>query len=412
MIKQKSKGLLYFLSYFVLVFGALAFFKQDIFKGLIMLLSVFLFNKYVHKLNTKVLWVVLFLIIVISIQSIMWEGDAFLLLITIIYIGILPYLLLEVIGVNYPKFLVNIIYYYAIVSLVFWGLTNISPEFHDFTKGLASTLGTHPIDPDKLFAGKPEQFILYTYESSTYFNIVRNPGPFHEPGAFAVFLIFAIVFNMMIRQTFLEKKNIVLILALLTTFSTAGYLALMVLLLFYPLIDKRTNRLLSIALLGIILPLIIYTYFNVDIFGDKIEAQYETAQDKDLDTPTTGRFLGARKSIYVLSKYPLSGRGLLSITRADISSPEAAGYGFMSFASRIGILGIIVYFFFFFKSLKQYSIYYRYNEKFAYVAFLALLMVLFSQTYAETPIFMMLFFASFIYGNFGVKSRNKHLYNE
>lgn len=406
MPKKPPKAILYLMTYLILVCSTLAFFKQDFFRFIFVLVSLFLFIAGSHKVSRKIIWVIIFLLIIIYVQSIRWQVDLYTTITTIIYMAILPYILLKIIGLDYPKFMVRIIYYYAIISLLFWTASNISPAFYNYTEGLASALGTHPINPDNRFAGNPEQFILYTFEPNAFSGLIRNPGPFHEPGAFAVFLIFGIAFNIIMTHKLFEKKNIILCVALITTFSTSGILALMVLIIAFPMLNDEIKPEIRVFLSVIIIPLIIYLYFNVDIFGDKISEQYENAQNVDLETRTSGRLLGARKAIYVLTKYPLTGRGLLSVTKADFSSAEGVAYGFMSFASRIGIFGIMVYFFFFFKTIKQYCVLYNFNVKFAIFSFIALLMVLFAQTYAETPVFVILFLTSFIWGNFGAKIRS------
>ncbi len=126
-----------------------------------------------------------------------------------------------------------------------------------------------------------------------------------------------------------------------------------------------------------------------------------------LNSPTasSGRFFGAMKAIYVLTKYPLSGRGVLSRTKAATNSAEGAGYGFMGFAARIGILGMVLYLFFFYRSIKQYCYYYSFNPSFAKYALISFLAVLFAQAYSDSLLYFMVLLSSIIYPNFGLKRR-------
>lgn len=407
---KRKENILYILAYFVVVFSALAFFKQNWFRVFIILFTVYLFVKFNLQIDKRLFYVILFFIYILTSQALKWRGSMFLSIGSIVYFAIIPYLFLKILGLNFPKYIVKIIYYYSIISLIFWTLTNVVPGFYGFTKGLAASLGTHPIDYTKTFHGTPEQFILYTYEPAHIFGLVRNPGPFHEPGAFAVFLIFAIIFNIIISHKLMNKVNYVLIAALITTFSTAGILALMILLAFYPLVRSKKYKGLSILFVSVFIPLLVFFYFKIDFLNEKISGQYEHAQNVSLNTPVVSRFLGLRKSIYVLSKYPFTGRGLLSITAAGRFSPEAATYGFMSFGARIGLVGLLIYLYVFYKAILNYCLYYNYNKSFAIAAFIAFLFVLFAQSYAEAPLFMMIFFSYFIFGDFGKRRKmNKYV---
>ncbi len=400
-----SKKILLFLTYIIIVFSALAFFKQDLFRIIISITFVSLFLMYRQRIDIGIFFVILYLIIILAGQAIMWNMNIALIIGSIIYFGILPYLFLKVLGINFPRFYVLIMYYYCIISLIFWSVSNISPSFHNLTSGFAGLLGTHPIDPDKLYQGKPEQFILYTYEAAKTFGIIRNPGPFHEPGAFGVFLLLAIVFNTMITHNFFDRKNLIMIFAILTTFSTAGILGLMIAFLSYYYGRKKLIRLSDILTMLVFLPLFTYIYLETPFLNDKIQDQYQIAQNTDLNKETTGRFVGFRKSLNVIKKYPL-GRGLTANTKANVDSSEYSAYGILSFGARIGIIGFLFYLFYFYRSIKQFCIMYSHPPRFAIGAFLALLVVLSSQTYAETPIFMMIFYSSLIWGNFGIKFRD------
>ena len=64
-----------------------------------------------------------------------------------------------------------------------------------------------------------------TKTSTAYTSFIRNNGPFYEPGLFASYLNIALVFNLCKNRTLLDKDNISLILAILSTCSSAGYVS-------------------------------------------------------------------------------------------------------------------------------------------------------------------------------------------
>jgi hypothetical protein len=398
-----KKFLNYFVAFFIVVYSGLNFFvAQNYTKVLISLFAIGLFIYYRKRINYKILLLIFYIIGIIIIQSIFWGGSAFTALTYIIFFIIVPYSILKAVGYNYNEWIVNILVFYALISLVFWTLTNVSPSFYNSLYSLAEKLGTDPRDINNEMAGRSEQFILYTYEPNRVGPFIRNPGPFHEPGAFAVFLIYGLIFNTLITGSFINKKNSILSIALITTFSTAGYIAFIFLISFYVWVSKLHGGLKISLFLSLIMISFLF-YFSFEMMGKKVDDQYSSQAKVSLDTPTSGRIIGARKAIYVLSKYPLWGRGFQASTLATIDSPEGAGYGFMSFAARIGIPGILIFFFFFFKSIRQYCFLYGFNKRFASFSFIALLIVLFAQAHIQSILFFMLFMSSLIEPKFGEK---------
>jgi hypothetical protein len=414
MKSKNSTIIIYLLSYLAVVYGGLSFFSGNVISKIVMILftlTIFLLNN--PKFDLKLLLVVLYLIIVIGIQKIFWGGSIFTALNYILLIIFIPYFMLKRIGLDYPKYMVNIIFIYAIISLIFWVFTNLFPSFHQFQYDLAEKLGTDPKDYSKSMMGRPEQFILYTYEPGGIGNFIRNPGPFHEPGAFSVFLIYGIVFNTIIKHNFLNLKNVCMSIAILTTFSTSGYIALMLLIIFTVFVS-RLNLFYKYLILLIIIGLSFFVYNKVEFLNAKIQAQYTEQTKGSITESTSGRFSGLRRDLNVLGKYPLWGRGLLSSTQADYSSSEGVGYGFTSFIARLGLIGGLLYLLFQYNTLKQYCFYYNFNRRYAIYAFIALLITLFGQWFCESGLFIMLFLTSFIYPNFGEKrinSKNTSLVN-
>lgn len=105
--------------------------------------------------------------------------------------------------------------------------------------------------------------------------LFRNNGFMWEPGAYAMILNLLIAFNFAKYGLAINKHIKVYILALLTTFSTAGYLSLFVLLLL--LLAKGKNIYIKVgAVLCVIVSIVLL--FDTDFLLPKIEKFIEAAE--------------------------------------------------------------------------------------------------------------------------------------
>jgi hypothetical protein len=210
------------------------------------------------------------------------------------------YLVLKTINYNFLKHYVNTISFLAIISLIFYLLYYVSPNFILNLIDLGNEFFT-PIkrDEDLYIYNKPN-LILFSFHGFEYFP-KRNSGPFWEPGAFAVFLSLALVFSLLNNNKISSSKNIVLIIALLTTFSTTGYIVLFLIVLYYIYLRGKQNWILFI-----LLPIFLFVSYNLifklDFLGSKIESNY-------IDRSTGSRFGSAMADIPLIIKNPILGYG-------------------------------------------------------------------------------------------------------
>jgi len=397
-VSRANHFLNYLITYFAIAFSGIPFFEENRVARLVflsILILVFFFKKKIF--DGKIILLAFAFSIIEIIQIFLWGGALFSIITSISFLIILPYLILKITGIKFLQYFYNILFVYALISLFFWTASNFLPGFHDFTYYLAGVL--KPYTPHKI----TESFILYTYESAQEYGFYRNPGPFHEPGAFGVFLVLAIVINFNRTRSFVNKKNIVFFIAAITTFSTATYLSIIVLLILTNLFIVRKRRIILILLFPILVYLAFISYNNIDFLGSKISQQYDEQSEVSLTTPTSGRILGARKALVAISNYPIFGRGLISATQAEYSEPDAAGYGWITWISKIGLPLGILYMFYFYKTLKRYTLFYGRDKKFAIIAFISLLIVLAGQKHFSSIIFFMIFLIAYISKNSSVK---------
>lgn len=93
----------------------------------------------------------------------------------------------------------------------------------------------------------------------------RNCGMFWEPGAFQTFLCIALIFEITNKRPSI-RKIIVFILTILTTFSTTGYICLMVILFYMMINNYRNEKRIRLLLFLIIISLIVLLYVGRDLF--------------------------------------------------------------------------------------------------------------------------------------------------
>lgn len=174
------------------------------------------------------------------------------------------------------------------------------------------------------------------------------------------------------------------------------------------LVKQKSVRIAGIILFPIFAYLASYAYSNLEFIKVKIDQQYEQQTEVGLDEPTSGRFLGARKSLFVFTKYPLFGRGLLARTKpVDLSDPKSAGYGWLSEMLCFGLVFAGLFMFFFLRGF-YFFIKSGGNGFYEFLVCANSIMInLSSQAYITTPFFMIFFFM----GLYKFESRNFNSHN-
>ncbi len=149
-----------------------------------------------------------------------------------------------------------------------------------------------------IFEGGGRNFIIYNFQYNLILDAVginRNCGPFWEPGMFAVFLIIGLFFNIFIlKRKFIGISNIILIGALVTTFSTGGFIVALFLFLYY--IINKGITFTNVAIFIPITIIVVNIVMNLEYIGDKTIFQLENASVGS-DLSRYGAFLTQLKMI-------------------------------------------------------------------------------------------------------------------
>lgn len=192
----------------------------------------------------------------------------------------------------------------------------------------------------------------------------RNCGMFWEPGAFAGYLILALFFLVRGGQNkaVLSMKSLVLIATLLTTQSTTGYLAFLVLVVFYlsnaSWIKSTTVKWVVLPLFLVIFISVVFVVFSqVSFLGQKINAQIESATAEN-DASRIGRIGNFLYDIEWIADKPVLGWSATPETRFSKDTEVAdlvigQGNGLTGFAVKFGLVGLFIFIGFFAYSTRQ-----------------------------------------------------------
>ncbi len=137
--------------------------------------------------------------------------------------------------------------------------------------------------------GLPNGVLLQGYANFVIFTItvgrhdLANSGFLWEPGAFGCFLSLTLMFNLFLNGFRFERKSIVLIIGILTTFSTTTYLALLI--IFFLAYRVRVPKINKWFLLSI--PALVLLFIGVPFLGTKIVTTY----NEDMVDLTRMKFL-------------------------------------------------------------------------------------------------------------------------
>lgn len=215
--------------------------------------------------------------------------------------------------------------------------------------------------------------------SSWAFFLPRNHGFCWEPGPYAIIIVLAIYFRYALqRKNIISLESAILLIALATTFSTTGYIAFIIMLMY--------NYLAKMKRIVYIVPLIAVAYTGVYAFNslafmrEKVEqtAQYEVSfQNRGgVVKYHGGRLAGLPIVLQDLAKNPFMGRAL---------SQEGYYYGIGTYESthlnslytilsHMGLIGFIFWIYCLFRSSLRFTKDFNHPGKYG----LVVLVVIFS----------------------------------
>ncbi len=221
---------------------------------------------------------------------------------------LLPYMLTTYYGKNLFTKLESIFYILTFVSLPLFALNLIfKPFFDSFAPSLAWFTNPNLI-------GNPNYWSCGFYVNAVpeiaggLISYLRNSGFMWEPGYFALICTWSIIYNWLLYGVKFNKRFVVYSLAILTTYSTAGYLSLFV---FAVIFFTKKISLSRVMLLIPVVLFFVYYIYQLDFMGNKIDSYIEYAEynrfryDANYDAVKLNRFEIAAYDIKRVVKYPL-----------------------------------------------------------------------------------------------------------
>ncbi|MXO95860.1 hypothetical protein GRI34_05420 [Erythrobacter aquimaris] len=242
---------------------------------------------------------------------------------------------LQRIGPRFPERLFSVVFFISFVSLLcYLALLILGPE---------KMLG---MESPELFGENVKTMLIFTTLMTDQW--WRNSAMFWEPGAFQAIINLSL--SLLPLSSWLEPSRrfrmICVLLALITTFSTTGYL-LFFIILTVKITQIRQSWVLRVPLISFAIALSVFATFQLDFIGAKILGQIERSLYSASFSPD--RFGSLFFDIHYIEKNPVFGNGLIQETRlAD--HPElhnrnlGHSNGLSNFIATFGFFGALLYF--------------------------------------------------------------------
>lgn len=365
--------------------------NSDVVSNIIpILLSIVIWIRNKVSFNDKKLLLVLCVTIIWIVLSTL-KYEAFKLSNLFIIENILiSYLMISVYKDKFWDFYVDIVYKLSIVGLIGWIFVLFIPDF-------VRQLMFMPISINTI-EGNNFLFSMTNQINKEY--AIRNSGFSWEPGRFACILVVALFISIIRnRRNIINKKNVVLIVSLISTFSTTGYMAFLSVCV--PLyLYNLPNRKISVFLLPLLFVGSIYIY-SLEFMGEKITSlsavsvenlenvsKYNTAETSSYIT--LQRFDGMLWDYINFINDPLLGYGHSEISNSfnakNLSDHVIAAGGIVGIFAKYGVFAALLVYIILYKTSSMLSK--RYNYKGIFLFFLLFVLISISYSFWTVPIFM------------------------
>ncbi len=393
---------------YLLVFLLISLSGNKAFGAIILVMAFLLsFIVFIYR-NKRIDYIFLFfgliLTIILLLQAIKFDFFPWITIAGQYLIIFVAYFVVKAVGPTFVDKFIDIMIGFSVISLIFFLLENTIPGFANYLKSYAFT-----VHEQELYGGviQGKYYLgIYTFSVMPYEDLffIRNVGPFWEGGAFAGYLMIALIFNVVRTGKLFNNYGKILVITIITTLSTTGAIALISLIVFY-LLAKQNYEILKwplvflVALIGMVL------FTSLDILGAKVENRIKMAQQPGLIyTTTSSRFVDAVRDFHALQGHEIIGRGINPETRLS-KIDKQSGYtirtnGLTDHLVRFGTIFFIITFvllYINFYSMNNY--YHQLNNIFALFAVLIVILLLQSEVFFDYPVFWAMLFLYTNYRN-------------
>ena len=307
------------------------------------------------------------------------------------------YMLVTIFREKIPFYYVNIIVFLSVISFVFYFPSLLSSTIYNQIWGFGKLLNLDIDHPWKT------SFFIYTvepYSPGAFF--LRNSANFKEPGYYAAYLSLALAINLITKMNLFHWKNLILIIAMLTTFSTAGYITMFIVISFYFYYSKRINNSLRFLLIFAVISLSMFAYLRLEFLNEKVN---DHIQKQGSGYEIKGRFGATLVNLEEITEHYWIGRGLVPQTRFDKTDflraevhrvgTEKAWQDLNSWTGmmvRLGLPGFILFMFWYIKSVFAFTRGISIYKSAGILIMFSVFIPLSSQPMLTTPIFYSILF--------------------
>lgn len=238
-----------------------------------------------------------------------------------------------------------------------------------------------------------KSLLLYTsYDHFPDELLVRNAGMFWEPGAFAGYLILALLFIALKNGKLIigsyNNETLWIITGLITTQSTTGYIVLMLLFFIYALQNYSWGKIIVIPFFLLI---IIVAYNELPFMKGKIETQFLQLKDMNNDDISNTRFGSLSMDLQYIKAQPLIGNGWDLKTRyrfhPEVTEDIGNGNGMSNILACWGIPFFLIWLYCVYKSAQNISR----STNMAFIFLTMIILLLQGEQYLNYPLFLMFF---------------------
>jgi len=375
---------------YVLLFLLLAFSGNPVFTenkffliifGIVLIIILLISKIKINFLFKKSLFqYVFYFLVIFSLQFVVLGFVSFEGVVNFFFKIVVGAIIVYLLGYNFREKYLNLMYFLGVISIIGF-LINVNgikiPAIVEVNNNSSVILfGTLNV----LFDSGP----------------MRNSGMFWEPGAYSGYLLLIpIMYFSDLKELWNlhKRKCIVLLIALLTTLSTTGYIILFLILIYY-LMVKSGKKFLVYLSLPFILSGMYKIFTQVDFLGEKIETQFESTNSSSNigEDFSADRFGALAFDLYYINKHPLIGNGIHSKTRYEDhqylvldedSGITSHGNGFSNFVASMGILSMALLFYLLYKR-------YPFSKLDSIFVILILILILQGEQFLNYPLFLAL----------------------
>lgn len=360
-----------------------------LYTGVLAALFLIIFIIYRHRLGNRLFIIGLIFIVFNLLISLKFATISPYFYLRIAIIITISYLAAKLINIaNFVLLYDHIIFFFALISIPLYLY-----QLRDFDTLFSFGQRVNPLISSEI-APRSSNFFIFTVHA---LGKQRNCGFTWEPGAFAAFLLIGMVFNLIRTGFRLNYRLPVYIIALLSTYSTMGYIVLLIVILFYAL-NKKSK--LAVAFMLPIIVIMAIFYQKLDFVGQEVESQIEyviesqTEEGIDLDKYgySLGRFGSIPYGWEVMKMYPLLGVG-----GEQTALPGNRFYnitnGIVKYIVTFGLLGFAFLIFNLRNTIRWIS--YYFSLKYNILILLIILLINTSHGLLITPLFFYIQFYGF-----------------